>query len=174
MSIHVSRRALLVVALALVAIGLACWVAAASGPSDTRPVALPATFMGLGTSEYDDPGTARDLSDAVDGAPLAVRGYGGRGTTTLNVVATRSDMTGEVDLRFLGDDGRLIGGTRCTSDVVLRERNADPDSPGTPLTGKVLCWRTSERLSVSAFVLTRPPAQEDVAAAVDALWVALR
>lgn len=173
MIIRVSRRALVAMPIVLATIAVAGYLTVSSGPSDTRTVNLPPTFMGLNTSPHNDASLPQSISESLGGAPTALTSYGEPGTTMLNVVATRTDMTGKVDLHLLGDSGRSIGGTRCTRNVVLRGADEDVDTPGTPLSGKVLCWRTSEQLSISAFVLSRPPAEEDVAAAVDALWLTL-
>lgn len=170
MTVRVSRRAVVAVLVALATIAVVSYRHVTSGPSDTRPVTLPATFAGLTTSTFSNEGVPESISEDLGGAPTALTTYGAPGTTIVNVVAARADMSDRVDLRYLGDDGRLIGGTRCTTNVVLRELDEGVDSPGSPMTGKLLCWRTSDELSVSAFVLSRPPAAEDVAAAVDALW----
>ena len=162
----------------LVALGLA-WYSTRSGPSDQRPVVMPPTFAELAlepnnfAASGDWAGFAREDTD---GAPVAGASYGTIRTRFVNVVAARADLTGKQDVRMAGDEGRLIGNTRCTEAVVMRAENQD-DTPAaqlTPLTGKLLCWRTSPQLSVTAFALAEPPAAEQLAAAVDQLWTSLR
>jgi hypothetical protein len=177
MTIRVSRSAIVGIFVSIAVIAVVWYLTTSSGPTDTRPVVLPPTFMGLniGSSNHgDSPEAMAVIREQVNGAPSALTTYGEVKATVVNVVATRADLTGKVDLHFAGDNGRLVGNTRCTRNVVLREAGEDMDKPGSPLRNKMLCWRTSKQLSISVFVLIRPPAEEDLAAAVDSLWNTLR
>ncbi len=157
------------------------WHARSSAPVDVRPVTLPATFMGLALKPDNfgiTPSWTSMVRDELDGAPVAGASYGQIGVTAfVNVVAARTDLSGKLDLGLAGNGGRLIGNAWCTDYVVLRVAGTDDGKSAATLPrmdGKLLCWRTSDRLSVTAFVYSRPPATEDVAAAVDLIWTGLQ
>jgi hypothetical protein len=146
-----------------------------SSPKDERPVTLPATFAGL-TPRTPNFGTETSwistARDATGGAPILGTTYGKVGEASIiNVVVARSDLTGDLDQDMAGDDGELLGATRCTRKVML---TVDKDKKPIESTKMLLCWRTSDLLSVTALVLSRPPEPAEVAAAVDAVWEGLR
>ncbi|GLY16353.1 hypothetical protein LWF15_30050 [Kineosporia rhizophila] len=165
----------------LVAVFVLFWVLwpsrASSGPPDDRAITMPSTFMELDVSPYntgDDPESVATLREDVGGAQLAFAMYGKAGGTTVSVTATRTDLTGRVDLRMLNDNGQRYSNSYCSSNLSLRTADQGPDGEGSPYPGGLICWRTSDRLSVSAFALIKPPAEEELARAVDLFWESLR
>jgi hypothetical protein len=153
------------------------WFGVHLRPQDHRPLALPDRFAGIPRMEGGDFGTSSDwpgIAHESLGTPLFAGGSylppkaGNRyGRPWLNVVAARADMSGTLDLRMAGDDGQRYGDTRCTTNVVLPGTH---DSLGP---GRLLCWRTSRRLSVSALVVFGPAEPAAIAGGVDELWAQL-
>ena len=147
---------------------LGIWFAVDQGRpgTDRRPVALPSDFAGVQRSGTTFPGGDWDTMAAKElgPAPFAGAPYYQRGGTYINVTAARTDLQGQLDLRMAGDEGRPYGQSRCTDRVVMPVTH---ESLGQ---GRLLCWRTSSRLSITALVMIRPPTPEAVGAAVDGLW----
>jgi hypothetical protein len=149
-----------------------------SSPEDDRPVTMPSTFAGVdaGSTQFffTSPSWISTVRDAIGDAPFSGASYGqpGQPTTMVNVIAARTDLTGKLDQSMAGDDGELLGATRCTRRVILGP--AGDDQKSTEVDTMLLCWRTSDLLSVTALALKRPPPPEELAAAVDATWDGLR
>jgi hypothetical protein len=150
-----------------------------SSPEDERPVSLPPSFAGANlntgpASFATDPSWISTVKDSIGDVPFAGAGYGepGNPTAVVNVIAARTDLTGKLDQRMAGDAGELLGATRCTRRVMI-EPPGDDQKP-TEIDTWLLCWRTSELLSVTALAMLRPPPPEELAAAVDATWQSLR
>jgi hypothetical protein len=143
-------------------------------PQDHRPVTLPNSFAGVPRTQVSDFGTGTDwpqlMRTEMGTAPFAGATYNAPRIGTsyarpyLNVAAARGDFSGRLDLRMAGDDGTAYGTVRCTQHLVLPGTH---DSLGD---GKLLCWRTSSRLSISAFVLLGPADPATVAGGVEELW----
>jgi hypothetical protein len=153
----------------------AWYVTASSSHPDTRPVVLPTSFMGLSVSSYNDgnrPETIAVLRKTVNGAAVSLRVFGEPTGTIIYVEGTRADLTGKSDLHMLGDAGLPYGNASCTRRLVLRlpDDKMNLDNPQGPDSRMMLCWRTSEQVSISALVPGVKPPEEDVAAAVDAVW----
>lgn len=164
----------------LVAVFVLFWVLwpsrASSGPPDDRAITMPSTFMELDVSPYntgDDPESVATLREDVGGAQLAFAMYGKAGGTTVSVTATRTDLTGRVDLRMLNDNGQRYSNSYCSSNLSLRTADQGPDGEGSPYPGAHLLayLRPAQRLG---FRLIKPPAEEELARAVDLFWESLR
>jgi len=174
------RPATLVILLVVVLAGAGLWrVLTRSGPQDQRPITLPASFDGLAL-EPDNyatgPSWAATTRGVIGDTPFAGATYGPtRDTTVINVVAARTDLSGKLDIRLAGPDVRTIGAVRCTDTLSLRPADgSDKRPPTADIRGQMLCWRTSDRLSVSALVVLHPTTQEQLATAVTMLWTQLQ
>jgi hypothetical protein len=133
---------------------------------DDSPV-LPDTFDGRARIPSDqDFGQAKDWRETADaaagGAGIAGAAYGTRGQGRIHVTAARADLAGKLDLSLVADEGRAYGEVRCSRNVTIV-------SPAKQA-GVLLCWHTSKDRSVLAFALSEPPAPEQLATEVDALW----
>jgi hypothetical protein len=145
---------------------------------DKRPITLPDTFLNRG--HLADPeldfGQAADwrahIEDEFHGAGLAGAAYGEIGQGRINVVAIRADATGDLDLKMAADAGEPYGNVRCTN--YFRFETEDLKPPPAHMEGMLLCWRTSDDLTVSALAMNLAPAAVEVAAEVDALWQSVR
>jgi hypothetical protein len=108
---------------------------------------------------------------ASKGAVLAAQGYGTPGSSrTLRVVAARTDLTGTLELGWAADSGHSVGSTHCTQNVRFVPGGQAGIRPTI-----MLCWRTSESLSVYALMID-PRAtltDADAAPAVDLTWDAV-
>ncbi len=141
----------------LVAVFVLFWVLwpsrASSGPPDDRAITMPSTFMELDVSPYntgDDPESVATLREDVGGAQLAFAMYGKAGGTTVSVTATRTDLTGRW---IFGCSTTMVRDTAiptaaATFHCARRTRAQMAKALPTPA---LICWRTSDRLSVSAF-----------------------
>ena len=152
--------------------------AADDAPVDTRPVVLPATFMGLGPAEASQQFAEVDsqwrdgLSDAYDGRPFDGRAYGTMADRVrIHVVVNRGDAADVGDASFGRPPFTDFGAVSCTHTQELPEVEGLPDTG--PLTNPrtFLCVRHDEVATVSAFALLGAQGREaEVAAAVDQVW----
>jgi hypothetical protein len=133
---------------------------------DDSPV-LPDTFAGRARiASAQDFGQAtdwrRNAEAAVDGAGISGAAYGTVAEGRVNVTAARADLAGKLDLLLVADDGAAYGDVRCSRDLTY----VSPAKRSSVL----LCWHTSAERSVLALSVTNPPAPEQLAGDVEALW----
>ena len=163
--------------LTALAAAVAVWHVESAPAVDRRPVVLPAVFLGLSVrpGNFSTEASWTSTSEqALKGAGSAATEYGtlaaGQPRTPLiNVIAARTDLTGKLDQRLAGDQGDLLGGTRCTQTLRLQPDTAK-DAPPVVMPTMMLCWRLSGTFSITALAVLRPPAAAELAAAVDTLW----
>ncbi len=170
---------LLVGALALVAVVGSGWPVdhrALLTAADTRPVTLPATFAGL-----PDPVGPQEMAGLLPGGrPAQTSMYSAREPVrAVGVAVARGWTTGDSE-RVDGPEVRY-GEVTCVSPATMTlppDDAAGPDGEATVVRSPLYCERLSSTLSVSAFVLfptdAAPVAAEQLAAEVDALWLAHR
>jgi hypothetical protein len=127
---------------------------------DGTPV-MPDTFGGRAkVAAAQDFGQQDDWRETA-GEGVAGAAYGDTKEGRLHVTASRTDLTGRLDLAYAADQGEVHGSVNCTRNVAIG---------GRATTTFLLCWRTSPERSVIAFALTKPPAPEELAEDVDTLW----
>jgi hypothetical protein len=86
---------------------------------------------------------------------------------TLKVVSARQDLTGQRELSWAADEGKLVGKVRCTQKVRFAE-----GAPAVEKPTLLLCWRTSEAKSVYTLAvnLTGKPSTKRSVTAVNKEW----
>jgi hypothetical protein len=90
---------------------------------------------------------------------------------TLRVVSARSDLSGQRELAWAADAGRVVGDARCTQNFRFNAASRAGVRPTL-----MICWRTSATKSVYTVAVDidhRPSAQASVAI-IDRIWSKLR
>ena len=154
---------------AAVVVGVLLALPTAQGTAGPLPVlpdqvlGVPPATGGMQIAQDDD---LLEMAREQVGAPVAARTYARQGpgaASYVNVLATRADMTGHVDLTHAGPVQSVHGGVSCTRTLTWEGASDDPGS-------LVLCWQTSEELSVTALSLSPGWSDEQVASVVARVW----
>ncbi|MFC7279249.1 hypothetical protein ACFQS1_35255 [Paractinoplanes rhizophilus] len=85
----------------------------------------------------------------------------------MRVVSARSDLTGQRELAWVGDEGEPIGNARCTQRIRLSNNQT-----ATVRRNLLLCWRTSSEKSVYtvAVDLDGKPSRIKSVASIERQW----
>ena len=89
---------------------------------------------------------------------------------TLRIVTLKGDLTGQRELAWAADEGRVVGSSRCTQNFRL-----NPNDPAKVRPTMLLCWRISKTKSVYtvAVDLAGKPSEKDSVATIDKAWSSL-
>jgi hypothetical protein len=89
---------------------------------------------------------------------------------TLRVVTAKGDLTGQRELAWAADEGRVVGNARCTQNFRL-----NPGDPAGVRPTMLLCWRVSETKSVFtvAVDLNGKPSEKESVATIEKAWSSL-
>jgi hypothetical protein len=89
---------------------------------------------------------------------------------TLRLVTAHADLTGQRELAWAADEGRVVGSSRCTQNFRL-----NPNDPAVVRPTMLLCWRISKTKSVYtvAVDLAGKPSEKDSVATIDKAWSSL-
>jgi len=89
---------------------------------------------------------------------------------TVRVVSARYDLTGRRELLWAADQGKPVGGARCTQNFRFSDDAAPEERPS-----MLLCWRTSASRSVVTVAVVKKgrPATAKSAAIIDRRWAEL-
>ncbi len=171
------RRWLLVAGLvALLALVVTAAVHLRRPPQDPRPVVLPDEVQGLALAPAADQFAASDwrtsMQKVLGDMPLDGRRYGTLADhRVVNVVVMRGTSDEAGDARLGSEPWTTYGEVRCTHTIVLPALTPGASPQASSLPGRVLCVRSRDTLTVSAFVLVGAEAWEQQAAGVvDEVW----
>lgn len=136
-------------------------------------IPLPGQVLGLSPQKVSDPTQSAIWATQVKFAGingdtrLAARTYGGPSPArTVRIVATRTDLTGKLELAWRADAGHLVGKVSCTNNVTISERTKVRPTV-------MLCWRTTATFSAYSLIIdpkSKGVADTDGAKAVEAVW----